>query len=426
MVGRRPLLLLEAANGISGVSNALVMVAIPWLILERTGSAAAAGLAGALAGLPGIVVSPLVGALVDRLGRRTVSVGSDLFSALSVLLFPVADRLGVLGLGTILGLTLLGAVFDPAGYTARKALIPDVARASGTGTAWLNGIHSGVAAAGWVVGPVLAALAIASVGAVETMWFAGAAFLGAAGCVWLLAVPNRAGVDGARTGVHPDEARSAEAEPPHESLWASAAGGLRTLRADRPVWILTLAIAVISLIYLPTESVLLPVHYEGLDQPRTFGFVLSAIAAGAMVGAFGYGFVAARMSRHRIATVFVTLACAAYVPMAFLPGPAVMAASGLLLGLAWGPMDPLLNALVQDRFPADQHGRIYGVQLALYYAAPPLGQLAVGLAVQRVGVQPVIAGIAVCLVAFAAVLDSLPSLRGLDGTGPAMVSQPDG
>ena len=46
------------------------MIAIPWLVLDRTGSAAAAGLLGALVSLPGIVVSPFVGALIDRVGRR--------------------------------------------------------------------------------------------------------------------------------------------------------------------------------------------------------------------------------------------------------------------------------------------------------------------------------------------------------------------
>jgi MFS family permease len=91
-MSRRPLVLLQRANVLAGVSNALVMVVIPWLILERSGSPALAGLAGALAAIPGVVVAPFVGALVDRIGRRAVSVASDLFSALSVLLFRCWTR----------------------------------------------------------------------------------------------------------------------------------------------------------------------------------------------------------------------------------------------------------------------------------------------------------------------------------------------
>lgn len=408
-MSRRPLVLLEAANLIGGVSNALVMIVIPWLVLDRTGSAAAAGLAGALAGLPGIVVAPLVGAAVDRLGRKTVSVASDLLSAVSVLLFPVLDGVGRLDLGAILALTVLGAAFDPAGYTARKALIPDVARESGSSVDHVNGLHEGLFAAGWVIGPMLGAFAIASVGAADAMWFAFGAFLLAAAAVALLRVPDRARGEGAGGDGGP---------APHESLRASLAGGVKALLADRPVWILTVAVAVITLIYLPTESVLLPVHFEALDAPEAFGLTLSALAAGGMLGAFGYGWIAARLSRYRIATVFMTLACVAYVPLAFLPPPALMLVPAFLLGLGWGPMEPLLNSLVQDRFPPHLHGRVYGVQLALYYAAPPLGQLFVGVAAERFGVAPAFVGVAVAMVVTAVVVDFLPSLRGLDDRVP--------
>jgi len=416
-VSRRPLVLLEAANLIGGVSNALVMIVIPWLVLDRTGSAAAAGLAGALAGLPGIVVAPLVGAAVDRLGRKTVSVAADALSAISVLLFPVLDGVGRLDLGAILALTVLGAAFDPAGYTARKALIPDVARASGASVDHVNGLHEGLFAAGWVIGPMLGAFAIASVGAADAMWFAFGAFLLAAAAVALLRVPDRVRIGGGEGGAGEGGGGGEGddgAPAPHESLRASVAGGVRALLADRPVWILTVAVAVVTLIYLPTESVLLPVHFEALDSPEAFGLTLSALAAGGMLGAFGYGWIAARLSRYRIATLFLTLACVAYVPLAFLPPPALMLVPAFLLGLGWGPMEPLLNSLVQDRFPPHLHGRVYGVQLALYYAAPPLGQLLVGVAAERFGVAPAFVGVAVAMVVTAVVVDFLPVLRGLD------------
>jgi len=108
----------------------------------------------------------------------------------------------------------------------------------------------------------------------------------------------------------------------------------------------------------------------------------------------------------------------AYVPLAFLPPPALMLVPAFLLGLGWGPMEPLLNSLVQDRFPPHLHGRVYGVQLALYYAAPPLGQLLVGVAAERFGVAPAFVGVAVAMVVTAVVVDFLPSLRGLDDRVP--------
>jgi MFS family permease len=77
-------------------------------------------------------------------------------------------------------------------------------------------------------------------------------------------------------------------------------------------------------------------------------------------------------------------------------------------------MEPLLNTLVQDRFPGHQHGRVYGVQLSLFYAAAPLGQLVAGVAVQGWGVQPVLLAVATGLFAVAVVSAAVPTLRGLD------------
>jgi len=400
---RRDLYLLECANVLGGLANALVMVVVPWLILERTGSAATAGLAGALAAIPGIVVAPLVGVLVDRVGRRAISVGSDLFSAVSVLMFPVLNALGWLPVSMILALTFLGAVFDPAGYTARKALIPDVADASGTTRDSINGLHEGLFMGGWIVGPMIGAVGIATIGAVATMWLAFAAFAIAALAVQVMRVANRATLEGDLIVA--------------ESSWRSARSGLRVLMKDRPVWMLTLAVTAISFVYMPTESVLLPVHFEAVDQPRAFGLVLSALSAGAMLGAFSYGYVARRLGRRQIAVGVMLVCGVAYFPIAMLPAAAVMLVPAFICGLAWGPMEPLLNTLVQERFPGYQHGRVYGVQLSLFYAAAPLGQLVAGVAVQGWGVQPVLLSVAIGLLAIGVLAAVVPTLRGLDDRG---------
>ncbi|NBN97598.1 MAG: MFS transporter, partial [Actinobacteria bacterium] len=99
---------LQVANVSSGVANGVVMITVPWLVLERTDSPARAGLLAALVSLPGIFVSPIVGGLIDRVGRRAVSALSDLLSCLSVLLFVVGEVLGTLGFFLIAAFAVLG------------------------------------------------------------------------------------------------------------------------------------------------------------------------------------------------------------------------------------------------------------------------------------------------------------------------------
>ncbi|MDA2985390.1 MAG: hypothetical protein O2896_05910, partial [Actinomycetota bacterium] len=42
--------------------------------------------------------------------------------------------------------------------------------------------------------------------------------------------------------------------------------------------------------------------------------------------------------------------------------------------------------LIQERVSPDQHGRVFGVQISVFYAAPPLGMIFAGLSVERWGV----------------------------------------
>ena len=128
MKKRAPIILLQVSNFASGLGNSIVMITIPWLILERTDSPAFAGLVVAISSLPAILVSPIGGWMVDRIGRRSVSISADLLSSLSVAAFPIIALTFGLSNLSILVIALIGAIFDPAGYTARKTLLADVAK----------------------------------------------------------------------------------------------------------------------------------------------------------------------------------------------------------------------------------------------------------------------------------------------------------
>ena len=78
---RTPIFALFGANAVSQVGNMMIMVAVPWFVLETTGSAARVGLTGAAIGVGAILAAVLGGPLVDRLGFRRASVFADLACA---------------------------------------------------------------------------------------------------------------------------------------------------------------------------------------------------------------------------------------------------------------------------------------------------------------------------------------------------------
>jgi len=372
---KSPIVLLQISNFASGLGNSIVMITIPWLILELTDSPAFAGLVAAVSALPGILISPIGGWMVDHIGRRAVSIGADMLSALSVATFPIVALTFGLSNLSILLISVLGAVFDPAGYTARKTLLADVAKTSDSDLDHLNGIHDGIMAIAWVFGPAVGAGLIASVGAINSFWVSASLFIVAAFAIAFL-----------RVGDAGKESRELAKES-GEKTDSTMRIGVKTLWNDKLLRTLSIAIIVIAAVYLPTEAVVLPTYFEDIENPGGLGLVISALAGGSAVGAFGYGWISARLRRRTLMRMIMIGSALSIIPMAFLPPLPLLMVAGLCLGLSWGPYNPLISTLVQQRVPAHLHGRVFGVQTAVFYAAPPLGMVLAGLSVESFGVK---------------------------------------
>ena len=375
------------------------MITIPWLILEETGSPAFAGLVAAISALPGLLTAPIGGWLVDHIGRRAVSIGADLLSALAVVAFPVVALTSGLSSTTILIIAVVGAIFDPAGYTARKTLLADVAKASDIELDRLNGIHEGFMGVSWIFGPAVGAGLISTVGAVNSFWVAGGLFIFAALTIAFLRVGNLGKV-----------ARDLAEEMGQVSN-KSIRIGFQVLWNDRLLRTITTSVLIIAAVYLPTETVVLSTYFEDLGEPASLGIVISALAAGSAVGSFGYGWISARLSRKNLVRTTLIGTAVSIVPMAFLPPLPILIIAGFFLGLSWGPFNPLENTLIQQRVPADQQGRVFGVQTAVFYAAPPLGMVLAGLSVESYGVSTTYLVLAAILSATAILAPLTKSLR---------------
>ncbi len=367
--------LLQLSNFSSGLGNSIVMITIPWLILERTDSPAFAGLVAAVSALPGLLISPIGGWMVDHLGRRVVSIGADILSSLSVMAFPIAAATVGLSNASILLIAVIGAIFDPAGYTARKTLLVDVSKASKIDQDRLNGIHDGFMGVAWIFGPAVGAWLISAFGAINSFWVAAGLFLLAAIAIMLLRVGD--------SGKEAKELLEASGEESDRSFRV----GFKVLWSDRLLRTITITVLILAAVYLPTEAVILPTYFEGIDDPRGLGVVISALAGGSAVSAFGYGWISSRLKRKTMVRFTLIGSAISIIPMALLPAFPILVTAAFLLGLSWGPFNPLVSTLIQQRVPDDQHGRVFGVQTAVFYAAPPLGMVLTGMSVERFGLN---------------------------------------
>lgn len=398
-----PLVALETSTLLSGVGNGIVAIAFPWLVLDTTGSATAAGIVAAAAALPLVVSSLLSGTVVDLVGRRRTAVGADVLSALSAAAVPLTAATVGLDVATIAVLAALGAVFDPAGFTAREAMLPESAKAAGFRLDRVNSVHTALFSVSFLVAPGVGGVLIALVGAPATLLGATVAFVLAAGVVALVRVPSAG-----RPPRHEDAA----------TFRAATKEGLSFVFRRRLVRALTVVPAVALVAWFPVEAVLLPAYFVAQDAPQRLAAVLAALSAGVIVGSLGYGAIAPHVSRHRVFVVSLALLALAVLGMAQLPSLGLLVALGFVTGLFYGPVEPISNVTVQEITPGRMRGRVIGVMTSSAYAAGPLGLLLAGPAVDAYGVQPAFTATAALLVVLAVGSVLSPALRELDRVEP--------
>ena len=203
-------------------------------------------------------------------------------------------------------------------------------------------------------------------------------------------------------------------------MWGEVLDGLRFVRHEPLLLAVAGVTALVLAVYMPIEEVLLPVHFESLEQPGRLGLTLMALSGGGIVGALAHGAVAGRVRRSAVFRWALLLGAIGVLGMAMLPPFPVMVAVAFLTGLVYGPIGPLVNLAMQTRSPERMRGRIVGVMTATEYAAGPFGFLLVGAATEHLGVGSTFAAIGVASLGVAALGLAVTTLRQLDHADPVV------
>ncbi len=369
-----PFILLQFASITSVISGAMVFIAIPWIALEITGTSTAAGLVVSLTAIPGLLLSPVIGSFIDNVGRRNAAGWSELLTVLTSLLIPIFSGFWELTIPALIGIGILRAVVAPGGSTARKALVPDVAAAGKLTLDRANSIHEAIFASGFAIGPALATFCIAAMGSANT--FLVVAGFGAVSAFFALLI---------RVTEQHEENDESENQP----FYIYAVQGFKILFQTPSVLVLMAAIMTLALIYLPTEMLILPTAYNEMGDPEGLGLVVSAMAFASVFGALFFEQIHKRISYANILRIGILGVPLSMIPMSQLPAQWAMIFFGMILGLVWGPLLPLLNTVIQTKIPANKRGRVFSLEMTVWSAGPMISMVAVGAAVDAIGVKPI-------------------------------------
>jgi len=395
-----PFVLTQLASLTSITSGSMVFIAIPWIALEISGSAASAGLVVALTAIPGLIVIPVIGSVIDKFGRRRVAIWGEWITATLTLLLPLVANLWGLSLIGLIILATLKNVVSPSGSTARKSLVPDVAKPAGMTLDRANSIHEAVFATGFALGPALATFCIALIGSANTFFVV--AFFGALSGLFAILI---------RVTEQHEENDQTEKEP----FIRYAMQGFKILFATPSVLVMMSAIVILAVVYLPTEMVVLPAYYNSLADPEGLGLLISAMAAASILGALFFEQIHKYLSYSTILRIGILGVPLAMLPMSQLPPQWAMLTGALVLGLAWGPLLPLLNTVIQKKIPANKRGRVFALEMTIWNAGPLISMVAVGTAVDGIGIRPTYTILATTVMIAGVIVSFNRHIKKLDG-----------
>jgi len=399
---RGPLFVILFAALMAGAGNGISIVAFPWLVLQRNGSALDASIVAMAGTVPLLVATLIAGAAVDYLGRKRVSMISDALSALSVAAVPVlALTFGVhvVNVAVLACLAALGAFFDPAGITARETMLPEAATRAGWTLDHANSVYEAVFNLSYIVGPGIGGLLIATLGGINTMWVTASAF-----CLSIVAIAMLR-LEGAGTPDH-------NALP--DGVWAGVVEGLRFVWNNKVLRTLAFVDLAATGLYMPMESVLFPKYFTDRNEPAQLGWVLMALSVGGLVGALGYAVLSTRMKRRTTMLIALLTLGVAMTIIAFLPPLPLILVLCAIVGFVYGPMAPIYNYVMQTRAPQHLRGRVVGVMGSLAYAAGPLGLVLAGPLADAAGLHVTFLALSLPMLVLGLVALRLPALRDLD------------
>lgn len=348
---------LWAASIAFKLGHPIQIVAGVWLMLELSDSPLWVSMMAGAPMLPLLILSIPAGAIADANGPRRVLICATSLMATGAVTIAALTTQDIITPVALLAVELIIGVGDAFYAPAWQASVPDLVPDSLLPDA--VALEMGAAAIGWAVGPALGGLCIAMIGPRATFLVATATY-----AVMVAALARAQALR-----------REGDAAIP---MRRAIGTGLRHVR-HTPVYRRLLAVAASFGLGAASLQALLPVLTDKTlgAGPLTYGLLLAAMGAGAMIGALTRGGASRRLSRSML-----PIAIAGYGAGGALIGTTrnvIVAGSALIVaGLLWTWILSTLNATMQILAPDWVRARVMSVYVAAQFGMLSIGSVLAG------------------------------------------------
>lgn len=347
------------------VAQSMVNVAIVLFALAEYRSAAVAGIVTFASLFPGIVLSPIAGALLDRHGRVRLIVLDYLVAMSTMFLVGGLAITGHLSEGLLVLIAAVASITGPLSQTGLRTLFPLMAPRH----LWerVNALDSSGYVVATIIGPPVAALLVALLGPRLAVMAIGIPYLLAAICLIGVREPRSAPSSSGR-------------------LLRDAWDGLRYVWGNRSLRGLGFSISTLN-VAGGMQTIVVPLivleHLGGSEALVGLVFALSGIAGVISVALAGR--IDSRRREWRllvlpmipmtpVTALLLVAAATSDVGLGYL----ALAGSLVLIGLLNGPMDIGLFTMRQRRTDPSMLGRAFAVSMAFNFLGYPVGAAVAG------------------------------------------------
>lgn len=339
-----------------------------WLVLSLTSSAVALGLVSVFQFAPMLLFGMFAGVLADRVPKRSLLVTTQAIAMVLATILAVLVATDRVELWHVYALALGLGINNAFDMPARQAFVVDMVGRDDLSNA--IALNSSLFNAARIVGPAIAGLLLATLGAAFCFGINAASYLAViAGLLMMRITPQ------------PSSNRGRGLTQLREGLNYVR----RTPEILRPVMLVGL-VATFGMNFNIWIPLLAKQDFDG--GAGAFGLLMASSGAGSLIGALALAFVVRNVQRWM---VFVAATSMGIFNLALaLSGAesvAVPVAMGVLalVGLSSTSMMAMANTTVQTAAPDELRGRIMSVYMTVFAGTAPFGAVIAGLTADRFG-----------------------------------------
>jgi len=330
---------------ISMLGDQFYLVALPWLVLQMTGSSLALGAILMTAAIPRAALMLVGGAVTDRFSARRVLISTATTRALLVGTVAALVWFRVATLWELYALTFAFGVADAFSFPAGQALIPTLVEPQQLRPA--NALMQSSTVLTQLIGPAPAGLLIKAWGVAFALFFDALSFVAVIVALFRIPDPPRPASPGAA------------ARP---SMLHSIAEGLRAVWNDPPLASLMILFAVINLcISGPVGVGLAAVAKFRYGSAAAFGTFLSCFSGGTLLGVLLGGRVKQPRKRGLQFIVMSGLTGIELIVIGLVLKAVVIAVLLAVMGVAVGFVNVQFSSWIQLRVERALLGRVMSV-----------------------------------------------------------------